>query len=95
MVYWYLIGPTKRFMLAGEGGETEGRRQKAEDRRQKFRSSGAGTSDGDVRRSGDIGRGRPRYNEKPRSLVAFLSKAGYWDHLQARWLNPGPAGQYV
>ena len=75
MVYWYLIGPTKRFMLAGEGGETEGRRQKAEDRRQKFRS-------------GDIGRGRPRYNEKPRSLVAFLSKAGYWDHLQARWLNP-------
>ena len=73
MVYWYLIGPTKRFMLAGEGGETEGRRQKAEV--QEFRS-------------GDIGRGRPRYNEKPRSLVAFLSKAGYWDHLQARWLNP-------
>ena len=49
MVYWYLIGPTKRFMLAGEGGETEGRRQKTEGRRQKFRSSGAGTSDGDVR----------------------------------------------
>ena len=35
MVYWYLIGPTKRFMLAGEGGR--GGRQKAEDRRQKRR----------------------------------------------------------
>ena len=37
---------------------------------------------------GEVARKLLLSTKKPRSLVAFLSKAGCWDHLQSQQLTP-------